>query len=239
MKQRSKRLNKLLICLCITATAIVLWILYLYNVIPHRQFSDQSFNVAYTLSSHDQNKNGIDDFIDLWLGAEREAQRAPFYVSAYYEGGYPPSTQGVCSDLIWRAFRDAGYDFKAMIDTDIAACPNCYPRIHGQSDPNIDFRRVANIRVFLERYGEVLTCDLSKIDEWQAGDIVVFADSHIGIFSDVRYHEGIPFLLHNGGLPKTKEDCLRREQLLKGISGHYRFQYTEKIEKLLSQREGA
>ena len=223
MKQRSKRLNKLLICLCIAATAIVLWILYLYNVIPHRQFSDQSFNVAYTLSSHDQNKNGIDDFIDLWLGAEREAQRAPFYVSAYYEGGYPPSTQGVCSDLIWRAFRDAGYDFKAMIDTDIAACSNCYPRIHGQSDPNIDFRRVANIRVFVERYGEVLTCDLSNI----------------GILSDVRNHEGIPFLLHNGGLPKTKEDCLKREQLLKGISGHYRFQYTEKIEKLLSQREGA
>lgn len=61
----------------------------------------------------------------------------------------------------------------------------------------------------------MLTCDLSKIDEWQAGDIVVFADSHIGILSDVRNHEGIPFLLHNGGLPKTKEDCLRREQLLK------------------------
>lgn len=234
---KTRWLNRILIILCISAIAIVIWILYLYNLIEHRQYADRDFAVTYTLSGHDENDNGIDDFIDLWQGAEAEAQRKPVYLSAYYEGGYPPDTQGVCTDLIWRAFRDAGYDFKAMIDADIAACPQCYPRINDKSDPNIDFRRVGNIHVFLKRYAVSLTCDLSKTAQWQAGDIVVFADSHIGILSDVRNHEGIPFLLHNGGLPKTKEDCLKREQYLKGISGHYRFQYTETIEQLIKTAE--
>lgn len=234
---KAKQLNVILVILCISAISIVLWILYLYNLIAHKQYHDADFNVSFTLSNHDENHNGIDDFLDLWLGAEKEAQRKPTYASVYYEGGYPPETQGVCTDLVWRAFRDAGYDLKAMIDADIEACPSCYPRIHNQSDPNIDFRRVPNIHVFLERYALSLTCDLSEIDEWQAGDIVVFADSHIGILSDIRNRNGVPFLLHNGGLPKLKEDCLARELYLKGISGHYRFQYTQEIEKLIQSAE--
>lgn len=229
----TKRLNQILISLCISAIAVVIWILYLYNLIEHTQYTSQDFHLTYTLSGHDENHNGVDDFIDLWQGAEAEVTRNPTYLSAYYEGGYPPTTQGVCTDLIWRAFADAGYDLKAMIDADIAACPACYPRIHHQSDPNIDFRRVPNIHVFLQRYAQSLSCDLSDIADWQAGDIVVFSDRHIGMLSDVRNREGIPFLLHNGGLPKMKEDCLKREQFLKGISGHYRFQYTETIEKLI------
>lgn len=230
---KTKQLNMVLMILCILALGIVLWVLYLYNLIEHTQFSDSDFHISYQLSGHDENHNGIDDLLDLWIGAEKEAQLAPTYASVYYEGGYPPETQGVCTDLIWRAFRDAGYDLKAMIDTDIAKCPECYPRIQGRSDPNIDFRRVPNIHVFLERYAASLTLDLSEIEEWQAGDIVIFADRHIGILSNVRNRKGIPFLLHNGGLPKLKEDCLEREHFLKGISGHYRFQYQEQIQGLI------
>lgn len=232
-----KQLNRILIILCILAIGIVLWILYLYNLIEHKQFYDKDFDLSYKLSGYDQNGNGTDDFLDIWMGAEKEARREPTYASVYYEGGYPPDTQGVCTDLIWRSFRDAGYDLKKMMDTDIAQCPECYPRIHGKSDPNIDFRRVPNIHVFLDRYALSLTCDLTKIDEWQAGDIVVFADSHIGILSNIRNAKGIPFLLHNGGLPKLKEDCLTRENYLKGISGHYRFQYSEKIKALIETAE--
>ncbi len=232
----AKRLNLILGIMCILALSIVLWIVYLYNLIEHRQYSDADFDIEYVISGHDENDNGIDDTLDLWLGAEKEAQRMPTYKSVYYEGGYPPAVQGVCTDLIWRAFRDAGYDLKAMIDADIQACPACYPRI-AKADPNIDFRRVPNIHVFLKRYAQSLTCDLSKIEEWQAGDIVVFGSSHIGILSDVRNKNGVPFLLHNGGLPKLKEDCLAREQFLKGISGHYRFQYSSEIEKLIQTAE--
>lgn len=38
--------------------------------------------------------------------------------------------------------------------------------------------------------------DLSKIEEWQGGDIIVFK-GHIGIISDKRKRKGIPFLIHH------------------------------------------
>ena len=53
-----------------------------------------------------------------------EVDRSPVYKSAYYVGGYPPATEGVCTDVVWRAFKEAGYDLKKMIDADIAAKRN-------------------------------------------------------------------------------------------------------------------
>ena len=55
---------------------------------------------------------------------------------------------------------------------------------------NIDFRRVGNLYVFFHKYAESLTLDISKIEEWQPGDIVVFGSmKHIGIISDKKKQE--------------------------------------------------
>jgi len=206
---------------------VIAVVLYLYNIIPHRSYRDEDFNIAFAYSGVDKNNNGVDDFLDILQGAKQEAKRHPTYRSAYYAGGYPPMEEGVCTDVIWRALQAAGYDLKTMVDQDIAQCVECYPRVNGMPDPNIDFRRVPNLQVFFQRHTQVLTTDLSDIAAWQAGDIVVFSDSHIGIVSDIRNAQGIPFLIHNGNLPKMEEDCLSREAFLKGISGHYRFIYHE------------
>lgn len=216
-------LNKLLIALILLACLIVVFILYLYNIIPHSVYYANDFGIESILSEHDENGNGIDDLNDILLGAKKEIEHMPVYRSAYYEGGYPPDEEGVCTDVIWRALRHAGYDFKAMIDQDIQQHIDAYPRVKNSPDPNIDFRRVPNIAVFMKRNAQVLTNDISQIEEWQAGDIVVFKDTHIGILSDKRNRDGVPYLLHNGNLPKGEEDCLWREDFLKGISGHYRF----------------
>lgn len=32
------------------------------------------------------------------------------------EGGYPPDNIGVCIDVVWRAFANAGYSLKDMVD---------------------------------------------------------------------------------------------------------------------------
>lgn len=221
-------INRVLIALCLIAGGIVLWILYLYNYIPHRQYHDEDFQIVFQDAQNDENHNGIDDFHDILAGAKQEVLRNPTYRSAYYEGGYPPPEEGVCTDVIWRSLAAAGYDFKAMIDADIAACAECYPRTDGKPDPNIDFRRVPNVHVFLSRHTQSRTTDIYAIDEWQAGDIVVFSDRHIAIVSDLRNYRGIPFLIHNAGLYKMEEDCLWREAFLKGVSGHYRFIYHEK-----------
>ena len=109
-----------------------------------------------------------------------------------------------------------------MIDEDIKNNVNEYKRVQGKPDPNIDFRRVPNLKVYFERNQIILTTDLNKIDEWQPGDIVVFGTSHVGIISDKRNSKGIPYLLHNGGQNRREEDILELYTKFEPITGHYR-----------------
>ena len=182
----------------------------------------EDFGVERVVSPVDFNGNGLDDYMDILLGARADALAKPRYKSAYYDGGYPPDDEGVCTDVIWRAFREAGYCLRDMVDRDIAARPQAYPWIETR-DKNIDFRRVANLRVFFETYGQVLPTDVTEIEVWQPGDIVVFGpdDQHIGIISDRRTGEGRTLVIHNVGQAEREEDYLRWEG--KQVTGHYRF----------------
>ena len=75
--------------------------------------------------------------------------------------------------------------------------------------------------MFFERFAENLTLDIHEIDEWMPGDIVVFSPSHIGIISDKRNKDGIPYLIHHGGQPNKEEDCIIKRDM--EIRGHYRW----------------
>ncbi len=175
----------------------------------------------------DANGNGINDADDFIRGGREEAAAKPFYRSAYYRGGYPPATEGVCTDVIWRAFAAAGYDLKALIDADIRSAPAAYPRA-GRPDPHIDFRRVPNQTAFFRRHARSLTTtivphDRKNLQEWQGGDIVVFKNpDHIAILSDKRNDQGIPLLLHNQG-PWATEDYNFMAWYTCGIVAHFRF----------------
>ncbi len=188
--------------------------------VSHKTYTAADFGIATVKSAVDFNQNGIDDYADFVLGARKDAERKPKYDGSYYvKGGFPPENIGVCTDLVWRAFREAGYDLKAMVDADIAAHTALYPRAK-TPDPNIDFRRVKNLHVFFGRYALSLTTDLSQIDQFQPGDIVVVNDqSHIGIISDKRNEKGEPYFLHNAGQWEREEDALARWSIL----AHYRF----------------
>jgi len=167
----------------------------------------------------DFNNNGIDDYTDILLGARIDAQARPRYDASWFSGGYPPEDAGVCTDLVWRAFKHAGYDLKAMVDMDIAANKALYPRVEGRPDPNIDFRRTANLKVFFERHAQSLTTDTTRPEQWQPGDIVTFGTWHSAIVSDRRNADGRPFILHNMGQFEREEDALANWE----ISGHFRF----------------
>lgn len=182
----------------------------------------KDFDIETVISKTDCDNDGIDDYTDILQGAKIEAENKPTYKSAYYSGGYPPDNEGVCTDVIWRALKNAGYSLKDMVDEDIKNNVDEYPRVDGKPDSNIDFRRVPNLKVYFERNQINLTTDLSKIEEWQPGDIVVFGSSHIGIISDKRNKKGIPYLLHNGGQPLREEDILEVYNNYEPITGHYR-----------------
>jgi len=177
---------------------------------------------------HDEDGDGISDLDDIVAGARAYVETRPRYADGYYAGGYPPEGVGVCTDVIWKALRAAGFDLKAALDADIKAHPGDYPRVGGHPDPNIDFRRVPNLAVFFRKYGQVLTekvvpGDPENLKEWQGGDIVIFGPNldHIGIVSDRRRKDGVPLLIHNAGPWGTEDDSLTRWPT--GIHYHIRF----------------
>ena len=191
-----------------------------FGVIPEYAKKAKHFGIEVITSTVDYNGNEIDDYTDLMKGARRDAILHPKYVDEYYVGGYPPSWKGVCTDLVWRAFKHAGYDLKAMVDADIAARPHAYPNIE-IADPNIDFRRVKNLSIFFRTYGQSLTTDIYDIAQWQPGDIVIFGnDAHIGIISDYRTKDGLAFVIHNGGANLDREEEALTHDV---VTGHYRF----------------
>jgi len=215
-----KRKLKIIIpCVAALLIAALLWAGFYWGLIPKRSYTAADFSIDTVLSTVDFNGNGADDYTDLLRGAKKDAKKHPKYDGSYYRGGYPPEEIGVCTDVVWRAFREAGYSLKEMVDADILARPSAYRHIK-ERDPNIDFRRVPNLRIFFNKYARSLTCDTKDIAAWQPGDIVLFdGDAHIGIVSDKRNKDGQPYILHNGGQPRREEDYLPRAE----VSGHYRF----------------
>ncbi len=187
----------------------------------------QPLQVGRVISGMDTNANGIDDYQDIVDGARLQVAFRPRYKSAYYDGGYPPDNEGVCTDLVWRALWNAGYDLKASVDLDIAWATDKYPRVAGSADPNIDFRRVPNLYVFLTRKANAMTTEVKSWDpanakEWQPGDIVVFGSSydHIGIVSDKRRRDGLPLVIHHGWGRPVEDNALGRAK--NQVTGHFR-----------------
>ncbi len=217
MKIKYKALSAILLIL--TAITVALTVAKLLGTFPSRIYYGEDFGIARLASPVDFNGNGTDDYADFLLGARKDAENRPTYDGSYQAGGYPPDNIGVCADVIWRAFKNAGYSLRDMIDADISSRPSAYPLVT-HPDKNIDFRRVRNLRIFFEEYAITLTLDSSDIAEWQAGDIVIFGDDkHIGIISDKRNRRGVAYVIHNAGQAKREEDCLERYE----ITGHYRF----------------
>lgn len=187
------------------------------HLLPVRSYSAADFKITTIKSDTDKNKNGIDDYTDILLGARAYVNTKPAYHSAYYAGGYPPDGVGVCTDVIWKAFQNAGYSLKDLVDADISNNRASYPKIKTQ-DKNIDFRRVVNLDIFFKRNAQSLTIDPNQIKEWQPGDIVVYTN-HIAIVSDKRNRKGQPFIIHNAGLPAYEVDALTGFTIV----GHYRW----------------
>lgn len=206
-------------------TVILFFLLNHSGIIPIMQkvYSAEDFGITTLKSESDFDNDGIDDYTDIMLGARKDAENRPVYKSAYYAGGYPPDTEGVCTDVVWRAFKNAGYSLKDLIDEDIKNNVSEYPRVGGKPDPNIDFRRVPNLISFFTRNAESLSTDLSQIEDWQPGDIVTFEKNHVGIISDKRNKNGVPYLIHNGAQKNREEDILEIYSLYSEISGHFRW----------------
>ncbi len=164
-------------------------------------------------SNIDKDNDGIDDYTDILEGAKEFIKDEPKYKSKYYDGGYPTDEYRVCTDLIWYALKNAGYDFKTLIDEDIKQNKDAYDKDVG--DTNIDFRRVRNIKVYLDK--NVTSLSLDK--DFNPGDIVVYKN-HIAIVSDKQNKNGENYIIHQHAFYNYEDDGLFRDKII----GHYRWE---------------
>lgn len=194
------------------------YLLYRYNYLPHKKYTNKDFNIETYKSQVDKDKDGIDDQTDILDNVRKYIAKNPQYKSRYYATGYPDDQYGVCTDVVGQGLKGAGYDLMELVDKHILENRDKY-NIE-TVDKNIDFRRVRNLNVYFSNTAITLTTDITKIAEWQGGDIVVF-EKHIGIVSDNRNKNGVPFVIHHAN-PYQKyyeEDILESRD---DIIGHYR-----------------
>lgn len=154
------------------------------------------------------------------------------YFRLDYPGGDVPDTIGVCTDVVIRAYRAVGIDLQQAVHEDMREHFDAYPAIWGltRPDPNIDHRRVPNLRVFLTRKGQSLTVTRSPVD-YRPGDLVTWTLPgnlpHIGIVVDRRSQDEVrPLVVHNIGHGPRLEDVLFDFP----ITGHYSFPGTLRSE---------
>ena len=213
-----RKLRIILTALALAIIALAVYLLYILNIIPHRKYSNEDFGITTYISALDKDGDGVDDQTDILQNVRVYIATNPEYKSKYYAGGYPDDGYGVCTDVVAQGLLHAGYDLQQLVDEDIATHPDMYEV--EKADPNIDFRRVRNLLVYFKNHAISLTTDISQIDEWQGGDIIVFK-KHIGIVSDMRNRNGVPFIIHHAN-PYQKhyeEDILENRQ---DIVGHFR-----------------
>ena len=209
-------MKKILVTIIIFLLLIL--ILYIFNYIPHKKYTNKDFNIKTYISSIDKDNDGIDDETDILNNARDYIATKPKYKSKYYSTGYPDDNYGVCTDVVAYSLKNAGYDLMELVNNDINDNKDNYNI--KTIDKNIDFRRVVNLKVYFDNHAISLTTDISKIGEWQGGDIVIFK-KHIGIVSDKRNKNGIPFIIHHANpfQRSYEEDILENRT---DIIGHYR-----------------
>lgn len=213
-----KRIIIFLTILLFLLLFIILYILYLFNYIPHKKYTNKDFNIKPYISSIDKDNDGIDDQTDILNSVIEYINTKPKYKSEYYINGYPDNEYGVCTDVVAFGLLGAGYDIKELLNEDVKENRENYDI--EIIDKNIDFRRVLNLKTYLDNNAISLTTDIYDIESWQGGDIIVFA-RHIGIISSYRNKKGIPFVIHHSNPYQRyyEEDIL---EMRNDIIGHYR-----------------
>ena len=144
---------------------IILYVLYHLNYIEHKKYTNKDFNIITYKSKIDKDNDGIDDQTDILNNARAYIKTKPKYKSKYYTTGYPNDEYGVCTDVVAFALKDAGYDLMVLVNEDIKANKDLYNI--DTIDKKIDFRRVQNLKIYLDNNAISLTTDINKIDKWQ------------------------------------------------------------------------
>ena len=191
----------------------------------------------------DRDMDGINDQKDILEGAKMQLVDPAVNIFSegvdepnYYNGGDPPPDFALCTDIIARAFKNAGFDLSGLVNIDIENNFDQYPlkKLWGQNfaDPNIDYRRIQNLEIFFRRNATSLLTvfdytDIDNLNKWLPGDVIFFDmdddgySDNAGILSDFTTRKGITKVIYNYIDPgfTVERDILSTKK----ITGHYRY----------------
>lgn len=188
---------------------------FLYSLIIY----SAAIGTSYTISGS-----------DIAKAALKRTEHSVIYDPTYYKIDYPngdvPSSSGVCTDVVIRAYRALGIDLQKLVHKDMKTNFSKYPKLWGAShtDTNIDHRRVPNLQTFFKRHGASLTVTKNPKD-YRPGDIVTWnlrdkgSLPHIGIVINKVSRDGTPLIVHNIGSGPQCENMLFSYK----ITGHYKY----------------
>jgi len=178
--------------------------------------------MAHRSAWHDKDADGIPDAVDAMIGARKVALNGAAYIEGYqripYPGGDVGRERGVCTDVVVRALRNAGYDLQRMVIADMKRHPKRYGLAENKGpNKNVDHRRVRRQIVYFRRHHRALPTtfepNLAGRDAWLPGDIV-FLDTfphkkgpdHVGLVSDRVDEQGRPLIINNWTTGWTTKD---------------------------------
>ena len=151
----------------------------------------------------DRDGDGIVDRLDILIGAKKLLHNHARYIERYVEISYPggdvPRTEGVCSDTVIRALRNAGIDLQKEVHEDILRAPAAYPMVE-KVNPNINHRRVKTLLPWFQRHWT----QLPRGARFLPGDVVFFdtfplrdGPEHLGVVGDVPGRAHAPVVINN------------------------------------------
>jgi uncharacterized protein YijF (DUF1287 family) len=151
----------------------------------------------------DADRDGIPDELDLLIGARKVALNGAAYTEGYvriaFPGGDVPRDQGVCTDTIVRALRNAGIDLQADLNRDLLRNRRAYPMVT-KVNANIDHRRVKTLLPYFLRHYQLVDAKAP----YQPGEVVFFdtfpdrpGPDHVGIVSDRKSDAGDYLVVNN------------------------------------------
>lgn len=212
-----KRLSLLLQVLCVVGIALVISRPLLQGATPEqveaaraRLPKDETFATKLAHAALDRTRHKV--------------RYEPDYVRLDYPNGDVPADTGVCTDEVIRSYRALGLDLQKLVHEDMKRNFSAYPKNWGLSrpDPNIDHRRVPNLKTFFKRKGSSLPVT-DKPEDYLPGDLITCTVPphlpHIAIVVPAPDGGPRPWIVHNIGNGPQLEDRLFEFPL----TGHYRW----------------
>jgi uncharacterized protein YijF (DUF1287 family) len=170
--------------------------------------SSPPVDAAWYSGAGDRDRDGIPDPLDVLRGGLKVTLAAAPYIGGYRRLGFPggdvPRDEGVCTDVVVRAVRNAGLDLQLEVARDIRRAPRAYPMVK-RPDRNIDHRRVKTLLPYFVRNWRAHGAALADpADPLRPGD-VIFMDTfaarpgpdHIGLISSRVGPSGLPLVINS------------------------------------------